>query len=84
MRWLLHGQLTPAVADALRGRGDAVQDPAAVGVTPESPHADVLKAAHKAQVDVLTSDARLSTTYRRGVPTSCYPRRLPTATRQRA
>ena len=60
MRWLLHGQLTSAVADALRGRGDAVQDPETLGVTPESPHADVLKAAHKAQLDVLTSDARLA------------------------
>src|SRR5215218_5730368 len=48
MRWLLHGTLTPAVAEALRGRGDTLQDPAAVGVTPESPH-----------LDVLTSDARL-------------------------
>ena len=60
MRWLLHGQLTSAVGDALRGRGDTVQDPAAVGVTPDAPHADVLKAAHKAQLDVLTSDARLA------------------------
>ena len=60
MRWLLHGTMTPAVADALRGRGDAVQDPAGVGVTPASPHGDVLKAAHKAQLDVLTSDARLA------------------------
>ena len=59
MRWLLHGTLTPAVAEALRGRGDTLQDPAAVGVTPESPHADVLKAAHKGQLDVLTGDARL-------------------------
>jgi hypothetical protein len=60
MRWLLHGTMTPAVADALRRKGDAVQDPAAVGVTPEASHTDVLKAAHKAQLDVLTSDARLA------------------------
>jgi hypothetical protein len=60
MRWLLHGTMTPAVADALRQRGDTVQDPAAVGVTLESPHAEVLKAAHKAQLDVLTTDAKLA------------------------
>jgi hypothetical protein len=60
MRWLLYGNLTTAVADALRARGDTVQDPAAVGVTAESGHADVLKAAHKAQLDVLTGDGRLA------------------------
>ena len=60
MRWLLHGNLTPAVADALRQRGDTVVEGAAVGVAPESPHADLLKAAHKAQVDVMTSDAKLA------------------------
>ena len=59
MRWLLHGPMTPAVADALRGRGDAVQESAAVGLAPESSHEDVLKAAQKAQLDLLTTDARL-------------------------
>ena len=52
--------MTPAVADALRQRGDTVQDPAAVGVTPESANADVLKAAHKAQLDLMTTDAKLA------------------------
>ena len=60
MRWLLHGNLTPAVADALRQRGDSVVEPQSVGVTPELPHADVLKAAHKAQLDVMTGDAKLA------------------------
>ena len=60
MRWLLHGNLTPAVAEALKQRGDHVADPAAVGVTPESAHADVLKAAHKAQLDVMTGDAKMA------------------------
>jgi hypothetical protein len=62
MRWLLHGNLTPAVADALRQRGDTPVEPSAVGVTPESSHADVLKAAHKAQLDVMTPDAKLAET----------------------
>ena len=60
MRWLLHGPMTPAVADALRGRGDSVVEPAAVGVEAASPHADVLNAATKAQLDLMTSDAKLA------------------------
>ena len=60
MRWLLHGNLTAAVADALRQRGDTVVDGAAVGVAPEASHAELLKAAHKAQVDVMTADAKLA------------------------
>lgn len=59
MRWLLHGPMPPAVADALRARGDAVQEPAAAGLPPESSPADVLKAAHKAQLDVMTADGAL-------------------------
>ena len=60
MRWLLHGNLTPAVADALRQRGDTVVDAASVAVTAGSSHADVLKAAHKGQLDLMTSDAKLA------------------------
>ena len=60
MRWLLHGNLTPAVAEALKQRGDSVVDPAAVGLTTESPHDDLLKAAHKAQLDVMTGDAKMA------------------------
>src|SRR5205085_2404448 len=60
MRWLLHGTLTPAVADALRQRGDTVVDPATAGVTPESSHADVLKGAHKAQLDLMTGDPKMA------------------------
>ena len=60
MRWLLHGPMTPAVADALRGRGDSVVDGSTVGVTETSAHDDVLKAAGKAQLDVMTSDAKLA------------------------
>ena len=69
MRWLLHGTLTPAVADALRQRGDTVVDAAAAGVMPDSSHADVLKGAHKAQLDLMTSDAKLAeTSFAEGAP----------------
>ena len=60
MRWLLHGKLTPAVADALRQREDKVVEAASVGVTPETPPAEVLRAAHKAQLDLITSDAKVA------------------------
>jgi predicted nuclease of predicted toxin-antitoxin system len=60
MRWLLHGTMTPAVADALRRRGDSVTESSTVGVTDASPHADVLQAAAKAQLDLMTSDAKLA------------------------
>ncbi len=36
-----------------------MQEPAAVGLSPGSTHEDVLKAAQKAQLDLLTTDARL-------------------------
>ena len=60
MRWLLHGTMTPAVADALRGRGDTVVDAASVAVAPDAPHPEVLKAATKGQLDLMTTDAKLA------------------------
>jgi hypothetical protein len=60
MRWLLHGQMTSAVAEALRAREDAVVEPASLDVAPDAPAPDVLKAAHKAQLDVMTTDPKLA------------------------
>ena len=60
MRWLLHGNLAPAVADALKRHEQDVRQPAEVGLTVESPAADVLAAARKAQLEVLTSDSTLA------------------------
>ena len=57
VRWLLHGTMTSAVGDALRGRGDSIIDASMVGIIAESTHEDVLKAAHKAQLDLMTTDA---------------------------
>ena len=69
MRWLLHGNLTTAVADALRQRGDTVVESATLGVAPDAPCVDALKAAHKAQVDVMTSDPRLAeASFAQGAP----------------
>jgi predicted nuclease of predicted toxin-antitoxin system len=61
MRLLLHGKLTPAVADALRTRGDTVRQLTDVGLASESSADDVLKAAHKDQAEILTTDAGLAT-----------------------
>jgi hypothetical protein len=61
MRLLLHGKLTPAVADALRARGDTVRQLADVGVTPESSPDEVIRAAHKDQAEVLTTERDLAT-----------------------
>lgn len=59
MRWIVHGTLTPAVADALRRRGDVVQKPTELGIEDGAPTQVWLEAAHKAQVDVMTNDAQL-------------------------
>lgn len=61
MRLLLHGKLTPAVAEALRTRGDTVRQPVDLGLAPEAGVDTVLKAAHKDQADVLTTDSNLAT-----------------------
>lgn len=60
MRLLLHGNLTPAVSEALRTRGDTVRQTGDVGVAPDAPADDVLKAAQKDQAEVLTTDPALA------------------------
>ena len=61
MRWLIHGtHTTPAVAEALVRHGHKVVQPADVPVEPEASPDAVLEAAHKAQLDVLTTDAALA------------------------
>jgi hypothetical protein len=60
MRLLLHGRLAPAVTDALRARGDTVRVPTDVGVAEDAPPDDVLKAAHKDQAEILTTDAQVA------------------------
>jgi hypothetical protein len=60
MRLLLHGNLTPAVADALRARGDTVRQLTDVGLPSEPAPDDVLQAAHKDQAEILTTDTKLA------------------------
>ncbi len=59
MRWLLHGNLTPAVAEALVRRGDQVSWPADVELAGDAPPAELFKLARAKQLDVLTADASL-------------------------
>jgi len=60
MRWLLHGPMTPAVADALRRHGHALPEDAAIPVDPPAPVAEVLKTAKARQLDILTTDPSLA------------------------
>jgi predicted nuclease of predicted toxin-antitoxin system len=60
MRLLLHGNLTLAVADALRAREDTVRQLSDVGLAPDAPADEVIKAAHKDQAEILTTDVKLA------------------------
>jgi hypothetical protein len=61
MRWLIHGtNTTPAVAAALVRHGHKVVPPADAQVAADAAPDAVLEAAHKAQLDVLTTDAALA------------------------
>jgi hypothetical protein len=60
MRWLLHGNLTAAVTDALKRHGHEVRDLTAAGLSPESESASVLQTARKEQLDLLTTEASMA------------------------
>ena len=60
MRWLLHGPMTSAVADALVRHGHSAQNMTELGLPPETDPAVVLKTADAAQLDILTTDETLS------------------------
>ncbi|HEY1683177.1 MAG TPA: DUF5615 family PIN-like protein [Tepidisphaeraceae bacterium] len=61
MRWLLHGSLTPAVADALRRHGHQAQSTTEAGLADESTPAEIFAAARKLQLEILTADPALAT-----------------------
>ncbi len=56
VRWLLHGTLSSAVAEAIKRHGDAAQDLASLALGPKAGLFDVLKSAQKAQLDLMTND----------------------------
>lgn len=59
MRFLLHGTLTPAAADAVIRHEHVVQRPADIGLSHTADADDVLEAARVRQLDVITNDAEL-------------------------
>jgi len=60
MRWLLHGNLTPAVAEALTRHEQTILTMADAGLTAETSHEEVLEAARVKQLEILTNDAELA------------------------
>ncbi len=59
MRWLLHGNLTVAVADALVRHGHQAVRLADIELPQTASVDEVLKRAHSRQLDLLTADAAL-------------------------
>lgn len=69
MRWLLHGNLTPAVADALRRHEQQVVSLDEVELPHDAPVPDVLAAATRRQLEVLTASQELaSAPFEQAVP----------------
>jgi predicted nuclease of predicted toxin-antitoxin system len=62
MRWLLHGNLTPAVADALRRHEHTAFARAELGLPDGAAHGEVVRAAQAKQWDIVTTDADLVNT----------------------
>ena len=57
MRWLFHGNLTPAAAEAMKRHEQETKTPADIGLAPDAPPAAVYDAARKGQLEILTADA---------------------------
>ena len=60
MRWLVHGNLSSAVAEALVRHGHKAHAPADVELAPDAPPEDVFVTAHAKQLDVVTNDPKLA------------------------
>lgn len=59
MRWLLHGNLTSAVGEALRRHGHTATLPGELGIEAAEP-AECLRQANLKQLDIVTSDPQLA------------------------
>lgn len=60
MRFLLIGNLSPAVADAVTRHKHQASTPQSINLTEASPKNEILKAAEKAQLDIITADPELA------------------------
>src|SRR5437016_270300 len=59
MRWLLHGNFSSAIEEALGRRGDAVVAMPQPGIETNDP-SEILKSAHHMQLDIITTDPALA------------------------
>jgi len=60
MRWLLHGNLSTAAGEALRRHGHEANTPVDVGLAENAEPSEVLEAAHKSQLEILTADSAMA------------------------
>lgn len=60
MRWLLHGSLTTAAAEALRRHGHQVQNPGEAGIAEDARASEIFDTARKSQLDIFTADPALA------------------------
>jgi hypothetical protein len=60
VRWLVHGSLSNAVAEALVRHGHKAQTPTEIELQPDASPADVLETANARQVDIVTNDPALA------------------------
>ena len=60
MRWLVHGSLTEAASEALKRHRQEVRRPADIGLAPDATPAQVLEAARKAQLEIISDDELLA------------------------
>src|SRR5215213_3285112 len=59
MRWLLHGNLTPAVAEALRRHEHTTFNRSELGAPDGAANGELIRAAQAKQWDIITNDAEL-------------------------
>ncbi|CAN5516675.1 hypothetical protein BH09PLA1_BH09PLA1_13010 [soil metagenome] len=59
MRWLIHGNVTPAAVEAMRRHEQKPLSAADVQLAPDAATADVLLGATNAQLEILTTDSSL-------------------------
>jgi hypothetical protein len=69
MRWLIHGSVTPAAVAALHRHEQQTRTPAEIELPTDATPAELLRAAHKAQLELITTDSNLASTL--------YEERLP-------
>src|SRR3954471_8156288 len=60
MRWLVHGNLTSAVATALQRHGHSAQTVDDVALVADATPQEVFEKAHEKQLDIVTNDPALA------------------------